>query len=125
MQIEISIGEVVDKASILEIKTEKVINRMKLENIRKEYELLKTSLSEIGITPDSAEFQQLKDVNLRLWEIEDRIRVKESRQEFDEEFIELARTIYFENDKRAVIKKDINLKYGSELREEKEYVDYQ
>ena len=77
-----------------------------------------------GIALDSEEFKSLKEVNLTLWHIEDDIRIKESKQEFDEEFIKLARSVYFENDVRAERKKDINLKFGSELIEEKEYVEY-
>lgn len=124
MKIEISTGELVDKVTILEIKTEKVKDRSKLENIRKEYELLKASLNAAGITTASPHFQQLKEINVKLWEIENDIRKKESQQEFDQDFIKLARSVYLENDKRAAIKKDINLKYASELVEEKEYVDY-
>ena len=97
---------------------------IELENIRKEYELLLDSLNALDITRESTDFTALKEVNLRLWLIEDAIRIKESRQEFDQEFIRLARSVYFENDLRAEIKKKINRKYGSELIEEKEYVEY-
>ena len=124
LKIEISVGEVVDKATILEIKTEKVKDHQKLENIKKEYALLLRALQEIGISLSDDEFRHLKKINLRLWDIEDMIRVKEARQEFDREFIELARKIYQENDERAKLKKAINLKFNSDLIEEKEYVDY-
>ncbi|MCB9057395.1 MAG: hypothetical protein H6627_02445 [Calditrichae bacterium] len=124
MKIEVSIGEVVDKLTILDIKLEKMTDRDKLKNIRKEYDLLKDDLAKMKITPDSTEFKDLRTVNLRLWEIEDKIRIKEYNQEFDEGFIKLARSVYYENDERAKIKKDINLKFGSELVEEKEYVNY-
>ncbi|MCB0282426.1 MAG: hypothetical protein KDF60_07585 [Calditrichaeota bacterium] len=124
MKIEVSIGEVVDKLTILDIKLEKMTDREKLKNIRKEYDLLKDDLAKMKITPDSTEFKDLRTVNLRLWEIEDKIRIKEYNQEFDEGFIKLARSVYYENDERAKIKKDINLKFGSELVEEKEYVNY-
>ena len=124
MKIEVSIGEVVDKLTILDIKLEKMTNPRKLKNIRREYELLTKDLAEIKITSESNEFKNLRKVNLRLWEIEDKIRIKEYEQKFDDEFIKLARNVYYENDERAKIKKEINLKFGSELVEEKEYVDY-
>jgi protein subunit release factor A len=124
MKIDASIGEVVDKLTILDIKLEKMTDQQKLKNIRKEHELLEKELSKIKITSDSAEFKNLREVNERLWEIEDKIRIKEAKKEFDEGFVKLARSVYFENDKRAEIKREINLKYGSELVEEKEYVRY-
>lgn len=124
MKIEISTGELVDKVTILAIKLEKISNPSKLKNIRKEYEWLLKPMTACGIGTDSEEFLALKDVNLRLWEIEDRIRIKEAAQEFDREFIDLARSVYFTNDQRAEIKKRINLATGSDLVEEKEYVDY-
>jgi hypothetical protein len=95
-----------------------------LKNIRNEYELLLPPMEDCGIKPDSEPFLALKGVNLKLWEIEDRIRIKESEKAFDDEFVELARSVYFINDERAEIKKRINLATGSELVEEKEYVDY-
>lgn len=124
MKIEISIGELVDKVSILSIKLKMVKNEEKLANIRKEYDLLKVSMEETGIKVDSDEFKRLEAVNMKLWKIEDDIRIKETKQEFDEGFIKLARSVYFENDDRAAIKKEINIKFGSDLVEEKEYVDY-
>lgn len=124
MKIDISIGELVDKVTILSIKLEKVKDSAKLENIRKEYNILLKPMEECGIKTDSEEFTGLKAVNLQLWEIEDEIRIKEYNQEFDQKFIELARSVYFKNDDRAAAKKDINIKYNSELVEEKEYVDY-
>jgi len=124
MRIEVSVGEVVDKVTILEIKTEKFKNPEKLANVMKEYQILKKVMGKDGITTDSDEFKRLKEVNLKLWHIEDDIRIKEQKKEFDDAFIELARSVYFENDVRAEIKKEINLKYNSELVEEKEYVDY-
>jgi hypothetical protein len=124
MKIEISIGELVDKVSILSIKLEKIINPDKLKNIEKEFNLLYKSMQKIGLTKDSDDFKKLVNVNLKLWDIEDKIRIKEASKEFDDEFIQLARSVYFENDKRAEIKKQINLTFGSELVEEKEYVQY-
>ncbi len=125
MLVEVSIGEVVDKMTILDIKCEKVQSEEKLVNIRKEFNLLKGELEKVGITSDDAQYKRLKEINLELWHIEDDIRIKEYNQEFDEEFIRLARSVYVVNDKRAEAKKDINLAHGSDLVEEKEYVDYQ
>ena len=124
MQIEISIGELVDKVTILSIKLEKIKNPDKLKNIKKEYDLLYESMKKTGITKDSEQFINLVQVNLSLWDIEDKIRIKEANKQFDDDFIQLARSVYFENDKRAEIKKQINLTFGSDLIEEKEYVQY-
>jgi len=124
MKIEVSIGELVDKVTILSIKLKKVKSRDKLKNIKKEYDLLKTAMEKCAISTDSEHFGRLEEVNSRLWVIEDEIRIKEANQQFDDEFIRLARSVYFENDQRAAIKKEINIKFGSELIEEKEYVDY-
>ena len=124
MLVEVSIGEVVDKVTILEIKSEKVKSEEKLVNIRKEYELLKQNIIDAGVALDSDEYTRLKAINLKLWHIEDDIRIKEYNSEFDDAFIQLARSVYVVNDDRADVKKAINLKFGSELIEEKEYVDY-
>ena len=124
MKIEIPNGDLVDKISILTIKLEKIKNSEKLNNIKKEFEILYNDMLLLGITKESKSFLALKDVNLILWEVEDQIRIKEAAREFDEKFIELARRVYFENDKRSAIKREINLKTGSNLVEEKEYVKY-
>lgn len=124
MKIDISTGELVDKVTILSIKQEKISNPEKLANVRKEYDILITPMNDAGIFVDSDEFTRLKDINLKLWDIEDRIRVKEVENAFDDEFISLARSVYFINDDRAAVKKEINLKYNSDLVEEKEYVNY-
>jgi hypothetical protein len=124
MKIDVSIGEVVDKVTILEIKLEKFKDEAKKANVKKEYEILKKEMEKEGISNESDEFKRLKEVNLKLWDIEDSIRIQEAHKKFGEKFIKLARSVYFENDVRATIKKEINLKYGSELIEEKEYVDY-
>lgn len=124
MKIDVSIGELVDKVSILAIKLKKVKSQEKLKNIRKEYDLLNASMQTCGITTSSDEFKRLEEVNTRLWHIEDDIRIEESNSNFGENFIKLARSVYFENDIRADIKKEINIKFGSDLVEEKEYVDY-
>lgn len=124
MKIDVSIGELVDKVSILSIKLKKITNQQKLKNITKEFDLLKTSMENSGISLNSTELIKLESVNLKLWDIEDKIRIKESLKEFDDEFINLARSVYFENDKRAALKKEINIKYNSDLVEEKDYVEY-
>lgn len=124
MKIDVSIGELIDKASILDIKIEKIKDKDKLKNIRYEYDLLLEALRKINLDAQSPEFLELKKINLRLWNIEDKIRLKEFRNEFDEEFIQLARSVYRENDKRAEIKRAINLKFNSAIIEEKEYQKY-
>jgi len=124
VKVAVSIGDLVDKVSILSIKLKKISDRQKLENIRKEHETLKVSMESIGISERSDEFLRLEAVNRKLWDIEDRIRLKEVKQEFDDVFIQLAREIYFNNDERSEIKRQINIKFGSDLLEEKEYVDY-
>jgi hypothetical protein len=123
MKIEISIGEIVDKLSILQIKKNNIQDVIKLENINKEYEYLNDVVfNELKISKE--DFFNLVLINENLWEIEDKIRFKERDKEFDTDFIELARSVYFTNDKRAEIKKEINLKYGSLFVEEKSYSKY-
>jgi len=119
----ISIGELIDKITILEIK-QKYMTGIKLKNINKEMKLLKNILQDKNLEINNDLIKNLKKVNKKLWEIEDNIRIKESNQEFDEEFIKLARSVYIENDKRASIKKEINQRYNSDLVEEKSYKNY-
>ena len=119
----ISIGELADKITILEIKKNK-LQKSKLENVLKELSFLRKLMEkhQIEITDDL--FTQLKEINLTLWNIEDQIRIKEKNKEFDNIFIELARSVYFKNDKRAEIKKRINRLSNSEISEEKSYAEY-
>lgn len=124
MKVEVSIGELVDKVSILSIKLRKIKTAEKLKNIQKEYDILIKSMDAEGIEVTSDEFKRLEEINLKLWDIEDQIRLKEVSKSFDDEFIELARSVYFINDDRAAVKKEINLKFGSDLVEEKEYAEY-
>ena len=124
MKIDISIGELVDKVSILSIKMEKMSGSKQLKNIRKEYALLSKVMIQAGIQEVGWEFIKLKEINQRLWDIEDAIRRKESKKEFDDEFIQLARSVYIQNDERASIKREVNIRYKSELMEEKMYIDY-
>lgn len=123
MKIEVSIGEIVDKLSILKIKRDNITDTDKLENVIKEYDYLNDIVfNELKVSKE--DFFNLVSINEKLWVIEDDIRDKERDSLFDKEFIELARSVYFTNDKRAEIKKDINLKYGSLFVEEKSYKKY-
>tara|TARA_B110000971_G_scaffold99989_1_gene102833 strand:- start:2146 stop:2532 length:387 start_codon:yes stop_codon:yes gene_type:complete len=122
----ISTGEFFDKITILEIKKKKISDKQKLINIKNEL----SKLRNIEKKYDLEKFE-LKDLinnlylsNLKLWEIEDKIRLKEKAKEFDQDFIDLARSVYFKNDLRAKIKKDINIKSNSNLIEEKSYQEY-
>lgn len=123
MKIEVSNGELIDKLTILEIKLEKITDQAKLVNIRKEYDQLVGVVKKI-INLDDPLYVKLKEVNQKLWEIEDRIRDYEHKQEFGKPFVETARMVYFTNDLRARIKHDINRSTGSDLIEEKSYEDY-
>jgi len=125
MKIEVSIGEIIDKISILDIKLRNIIDENKLINIRNEYDYLTKILNESGTFDlSSDEYKELFKINLHLWEIEDLIRIKEKEQSFDSEFISLARKVYITNDKRAELKKELNIKYGSNFIEEKSYSPY-
>ncbi|SEK73388.1 hypothetical protein SAMN05428989_0693 [Pseudoxanthomonas sp. GM95] len=122
----VSFGELLDKISILQIKSERMHDEAKLANVRKELSALEqTWMAHPAAVQDIAKLRaDLKAVNERLWVIEDDIRIQEKAQTFDAEFIRLARSVYFENDTRARIKKDINLALGSAYVEEKSYEDY-
>ena len=125
MKIEVSIGEIVDKLTILDIKMVNIIDQKKLENVSKEFNYLKDIVEiDLGISTTSEIYLKLLNINKELWDIEYDIRDKERNREFDERFIELARAVYFTNDKRADVKKEINLKFGSTFVEEKSYQDY-
>jgi hypothetical protein len=125
MNIEVSHGEIVDKLTILQIKKENITDPNKLDNIVKEYNyLLSVVENDLGISTLSPEYLELLSINKELWKIEDDIRDKERQKEFDEEFIKLARAVYYTNDVRAKIKKEINLKFSSGFVEEKSYNNY-
>jgi hypothetical protein len=125
MNIEVSHGEIVDKLTILQIKKENITDPIKLDNIVKEYDyLLSVVENDLGISTLSPEYLELLSINKELWIIEDDIRDKERNKEFDDEFIKLARSVYYTNDVRAKIKKEINLKYSSGFVEEKSYQTY-
>jgi hypothetical protein len=117
IEIPVSIGEVIDKITILQIKQEKITNPAKQKNVTKELEhlMLRVDITEIS------QFDELKKVNEELWGVEDEIRVCERNRDFGDEFVGLARSVYFLNDRRAELKKQINLMTGSGLIEEKSY----
>ncbi|WIH05807.1 hypothetical protein KHF85_04875 [Xanthomonas translucens pv. graminis] len=124
--VPVSFGELLDKIAILQIKSERIGDAAKLANVRAELSALeRTWMAHPAASADVARLRlELKAVNERLWVIEDEIRIKEKAQAFDEEFIKLARSVYYENDERARIKKEINLALGSSYVEEKSYQDY-
>ena len=123
---EISAGELLDKISILEIKIDKIKNKNNLLEVQKEYKSLKkTSDSNIEVSDKIKQLsKEIKEVNLQLWDIEDKIRICEKNKDFGKNFVELARSVYSTNDKRSKIKSKINEIVGSNIREIKEYVDY-
>ncbi len=128
MKIEVSNGEILDKLSILELKMRFINNENQKDNIIKEYKYLKSASMEIFHKDDNLFpydlYRELSDINLKLWKIEDAIRLKEKNKEFDDEFVDLARAVYYTNDERSKTKKEINLQTNSELIEEKSYKDY-
>ena len=122
-KIEVSIGEIVDKLSILKIKTNNITDELKLNNVKKEYDyLFDIVFKDLKISED--DFHKLILINEKLWDIEDELREKERQKIFNDDFIQLARSVYFTNDRRSEIKKEINLKYGSLFVEEKSYSKY-
>ncbi|OOG47016.1 DUF6165 family protein [Rhodanobacter sp. C01] len=126
IQTPVSFGELIDKITILEIKSQRITDDAKLANVRNELDLLNATWANhmASQTDIGDERGRLLAVNELLWDIEDKIRLKERAQAFDQEFIELARAVYFRNDERAAFKREINLKLGSQLVEEKSYQDY-
>ena len=131
MKIDISIGEAIDRLTILKIKLLRIDNYEKLTNVRKEHLLLEKTINNeypdidiFHLRVDHPLFGKLYEVNLQLWDVEDKLRDKEREKNFDTDFIELARSVYYLNDKRAEIKKEINIEYKSELIEEKSYQKY-
>ncbi|MEM7407520.1 MAG: DUF6165 family protein [Pseudomonadota bacterium] len=125
--VEVSVGELADKISILEIKRARLTVPAQLDNVRSELATLRTAWQAAGVNSEALQelCAQLKDVNVTLWNIEDDIRQHESRQDFGPSFVALARRVYITNDKRAALKRDINVLAGSRLFEEKSYANYQ
>lgn len=127
VKLEISIGEFFDKLTILEIKKEQITDDNKLVNVNNELNALNELLDSLPFSRKDVEREvgELKSINEELWDIEDNIREKESKKSFDQGFIDLARSVYFTNDRRSEVKRDINIKLGSDFVEEKSYEDYQ
>lgn len=123
MQIEVSNGEIADKLTIIEIKLKRINESQKLENLRKEYEILIRAVASI-INRNHPLYIDLYNINNQLWDIEDHIRELERSKEFGNDFIQTARSVYFINDKRSDVKRKINELTGSNLTEEKSYEEY-
>ena len=123
---EISAGELLDKISILEIKLKKIQDKSNQKEINKEYKILKKAQdSNIETTEKlKALFNDIKEINLNLWDIENKLRICEKNKDFGQSFIKLARDVYLNNDKRSKIKSEINEVSGSNIKEIKQYVDY-
>jgi hypothetical protein len=126
LNVPTSPGEFLDKLTILEIKSERIADPAKLANVRRELELMRAAwaASPLAARDVTALVAGLRAANETLWEIEDRLRACEAEQRFDAEFVELARTVYHTNDRRAAIKRQLNLQLGSDLLEEKSYRPY-
>ncbi|MGI9301949.1 MAG: DUF6165 family protein [Gammaproteobacteria bacterium] len=126
IKVPVSFGELIDKITILEIKSERIRDDAKLANVANELRALNAawSANEQAGTDIASQKAQLKTINAKLWDIEDQIRMQESRGEFGQEFIDLARAVYLTNDERAAVKREINTLLGSDLVEEKSYADY-
>jgi hypothetical protein len=126
IRVPVSPGEVLDKITILEIKSERMSDPDKVANVRVELALLQETWSQAVAEDDVIRelHAQLKEINEGLWEIEDDIRDKERVKQFDARFIELARSVYFTNDRRSEVKKKLNLHLSSQIIEEKSYQDY-
>ena len=124
--IPISWGELFDKITILQIKIENLKEKNALKNVKKEYDQLNKIYNSKFLEDEKAKvlINSLSKINKKLWDIEDKIRHKERIKKFDEQFIELARNVYFTNDKRSKIKRDINETFGSLIIEEKSYSKY-
>ena len=132
MKIEVSNGEIVDKLTILAIKLTEIKDEVKLKNVKTEYDVLAPIVHGMydALTSENDRLtlkglhEDLQNINKTLWNIEDQIRIHESKEDFEDEFIELARSVYFTNDERATVKKEINVLTGSLLVEEKSYEEY-
>ena len=126
VNVEISIGEFFDKITILEIKRERIKDADKLENINNELDALNALLQTLPFSrADVADdVNELKAINEKLWVIEDDIRDKEAAKTFDQEFVDLARSVYITNDRRSEVKRNINIRLGSSFIEEKSYEEY-
>ena len=126
VNIPVSLGELLDKISILEIKNKKILDDTKLVNIKKELSGLRQVLESLNINLSEINdlYEELYNINLTLWDIEDSIRILEKNESFDKEFIDFARKVYITNDKRFEVKNKINKTFNSKYIEEKSYEDY-
>jgi hypothetical protein len=123
MKIEVSNGEIIDKLTIIQIKLERIKDKVKQANLQKEYnELIKDSSS--IISTEDILYQSLYEVNCELWDIEDHIRDLERKKDFGEDFVATARAVYIKNDRRSELKREINIRTSSGLMEEKSYEKY-
>ena len=123
MKIEVSNGEIIDKLTIIEIKLERIKDKAKLSNLKKEYDELKSAADRI-LSSDDPLYKALYQVNCELWDIEDRIRDLERNKDFGDDFVETARSVYFKNDIRSEVKREINIRTSSGFTEEKSYEKY-
>ena len=122
---EISLGELADKITILEIKMKKIVDKESLHILKKEYQSLKTiDLKDLNLDKYKKLFNELKSINERLWDIENEKRLLEKNSDFSDKFIKVSRDVHFMNDKRAKVKKEINRSFGSNIEEVKEYTKY-
>ncbi|MDD0853973.1 hypothetical protein HBN50_12745 [Halobacteriovorax sp. GB3] len=124
IECPVSLGELVDKISILRIKQKNISDESKLELVSHEEKLLSGKLFSLNLDGVDIFLEKLVEINSLLWKIEDDIREKERAREFDQEFIDLARSVYMTNDKRYEIKNELNLKFGSNVKEVKSYEKY-
>jgi hypothetical protein len=126
LKVPVSPGELLDKITILRIKSRRIHEAAKVANVRLELDLLERTWATLGAATRqvAADEQALQTVNERLWDIEDKIRAKEAARSFDQDFIDLARAVYHQNDERAAIKKRVNVALGSRIVEEKSYQPY-
>ena len=122
VNVPISVGELIDKYTILLIKQEKIVDEVKLLHVNNEIKLLRPIVLDLSI--NQFDILELKEINEKLWKAEDDIRDKERNKVFDENFIQIARSVYFENDKRCRIKNNINVKYNSNIFEVKNHKKY-
>ena len=123
MKIEVSNGEIIDKLTILQIKLERIRDKEKLKNLKREFDKLSKVTSSILSTSDPL-YKSLYEVNCELWDIEDHIRDLERKKDFGKDFVETARSVYIKNDRRADLKREINIRTSSGLIEEKSYEKY-
>ena len=126
MKVQLPLGDVVDKVTILLLKRDRIDDSQKVRNVLEELRVLRASWTAEGLSPmeELEDWAALCEVNGQLWEVEDELRLHESRQDFGDKFVELARSVYHINDRRAALKRSINMALGSTLIEEKSYQDY-